>query len=187
MFCNVSRKSCPIWYDVEKYRGSSRPPMTIMRMPLARWLPKARDTHSEYEICFACPRLHWVRECAALLRCVYYITAFVNTKQMSLSASLVLIERKCVYQQLPYTQIAVLQSDRNKNYEDTHLLRSLFSCPDEFKRAVINILFYFLVNAGLRKLVWRSCRCLILCRRIRKKLEKNRKATEIIEEHVCQL
>ena len=92
-----------------------RPPITMWQMRLARWFPKATDTHSEYEIYIACPRQKSVGECAALLRCLYYITAFVNTKHMSLSASLVLIERKCVYQQLPYTQTAVLQSDSNKD------------------------------------------------------------------------
>jgi hypothetical protein len=55
------------------------------------------------------------------------------------------------------------------------------------KWAVLNILFYCLLNVGLWNFVWRSCRCLILCRKFRRKLEKNRKATEIIEEHVCQL
>jgi len=62
---------------------------------------------------------------------------------MSLNASLVLTERKCVYQQFPYTQIALLQCDHNKDWGDTHLLRSLFSCSEkngrEFQRFEENI------------------------------------------------
>ena len=92
-----------------------RTPITMWRMRFVDWIPKATDTHSEYEILVMFPRQQPVGECAALLRSVYCITAFVNTKHISISASLVLIERKCVYQQLPYTQTAVLQSDSNKD------------------------------------------------------------------------
>jgi hypothetical protein len=92
-----------------------RPPITMWRMCFVCWIPKATHTHSEYEIFVTFPRQQQVRQYAALLRSMYYITAFVNTKHMSLSARLVLIERKCFYQQFPYTQIAVLQSDRNKD------------------------------------------------------------------------
>ena len=100
---------------MEKYRGTRQATDNNVAHALCTLITKATDTHSEYEILVTFPRQQSVGECAALLRSVYYITAFVNTKHMSLSASLVLIVRKCVYQQLPYTQTAVLQSDSKKD------------------------------------------------------------------------
>jgi len=44
----VFRKSWSFWDNVEKYRIASRPEMTIRRMRIACWIPKATDTHSEY-------------------------------------------------------------------------------------------------------------------------------------------
>jgi len=78
-----------------------------------------------------------------MLICMYQITSFVNTKHISLSAGLVLIERKCFYQQFPYTQIPVLQSDHNKDWEDAHLLHSLFSGSDKFKINSIKFIILF--------------------------------------------
>jgi len=99
----------------------------------------------------------------------------------------VLTERKCVYQQFPYTQIALLQCDHNKDWEDTHLLRSLFSCAENFKMSRSDTLFYFLGNFGLGKIVWRCCWCPILCRRMRPKLEKREGNLKKFEENICQL
>jgi hypothetical protein len=43
--------------------------MTIWRVPTARWLPKATNTHTEYAIIFAFPRQQWLQERASMLRC----------------------------------------------------------------------------------------------------------------------
>jgi hypothetical protein len=39
-----------------------RPQMTIWRMRIARWIPKATNTHSEYVIIIAFPLQQWLRE-----------------------------------------------------------------------------------------------------------------------------
>ena len=38
-----------------------RPQMTIWRMRIACWIPKAKNTHSEYVIHIAFPRQQWLR------------------------------------------------------------------------------------------------------------------------------
>jgi hypothetical protein len=48
-----------------------------------------------------------------------------------------------VYRQLADTQTAVLQSDRSKDYEDAHLLRSLLSCSDKFKMSCSKCILLF--------------------------------------------
>jgi hypothetical protein len=44
-----------------------RPHMTIWRMRIAYWIPKATDTHTEYVILIAFPRQQLLRERALLL------------------------------------------------------------------------------------------------------------------------
>jgi hypothetical protein len=48
-----------------------RPPMTIWRMRIARWIPKATNTHSKYVILIAFPLQQWLHERASLLRYTY--------------------------------------------------------------------------------------------------------------------
>jgi hypothetical protein len=43
----------------------------IRRMRFACWITKATDTHSEYVILIAFPRLQWLRERATMLRYTY--------------------------------------------------------------------------------------------------------------------
>jgi len=52
----------------------SRPPMTIWRVYIACWIPKATNTHSEYVIIIAFP-LQLLHEYASVL-CYMYITFF---------------------------------------------------------------------------------------------------------------
>jgi hypothetical protein len=48
---NCLRKSCHLWDNVEKYIiEPDRPQMTIWRMRIAFWIPKATNTLSEYAI-----------------------------------------------------------------------------------------------------------------------------------------
>ena len=47
--------------------------MTIRRMRIACWIPKATDTHSEYVILFGFPLQQWLHESASVLRCTYIV------------------------------------------------------------------------------------------------------------------
>ena len=48
-----------------------RPQMTLWRMRITGWIPKATDTHSEYVIIIAFPWQQWLRERASILRYTY--------------------------------------------------------------------------------------------------------------------
>jgi len=45
--------------------------MTIWRKRIACWIPKAKNTHSEYVIRFAFPLQQWLHERASMLRYTY--------------------------------------------------------------------------------------------------------------------
>jgi len=45
-----------------------RPQMTIWRMRIVCWMPKATDTHAEYVIFIAFILQQWLQECASVLR-----------------------------------------------------------------------------------------------------------------------
>jgi hypothetical protein len=45
--------------------------MTIWRMRIACWVPKATNTHSQYVILIAFPLQQWLQERASLLRYTY--------------------------------------------------------------------------------------------------------------------
>jgi hypothetical protein len=45
-----------------------RPQTTIWRMPIACWIPKATNTHSQYVILIAFPQQQWLNERASMLR-----------------------------------------------------------------------------------------------------------------------
>jgi hypothetical protein len=48
-----------------------RPQMTIWRMRIACWIPKATNIHSEYVMLIAFPLQQWFREDASMLRYTY--------------------------------------------------------------------------------------------------------------------
>jgi hypothetical protein len=48
-----------MWKNIAE---SDRPHMTIRRMPIACWIPKAINTHSEYVIRIAFPLQQWLHE-----------------------------------------------------------------------------------------------------------------------------
>jgi hypothetical protein len=56
--------------NVEKYRliEPDRPQMTIWRMRIACWEPKATNTRSQYAIIIAFPLQQWLNEQALMLR-----------------------------------------------------------------------------------------------------------------------
>ena len=51
-----------------------KPQMTIRRMRIACWLPRATNTHSEYEILIACPLQQWLHRRASMLRYKYIVS-----------------------------------------------------------------------------------------------------------------
>ena len=55
---------------------ADRPRMTIWRMRIACWIPRATDTHPEYVILIAFPRQQWLHERALLLR--LYVIARID-------------------------------------------------------------------------------------------------------------
>ena len=57
-------------YEVKwkNFVGPGRPQMTKWRMRIARWTPKATNTHSEYVILIAFPLQRWLYERASMLR-----------------------------------------------------------------------------------------------------------------------
>ena len=57
-----------MWKDIVE---RDRPQMTIWRMRLACWIPKATNIHSEYVIFIAFPLQQWLYERASMLRYTY--------------------------------------------------------------------------------------------------------------------
>jgi len=47
------------------------PQMTILRLRIAYWIPKATNTHSNYVTIIAFPLQQWLHERATLLRYTY--------------------------------------------------------------------------------------------------------------------
>jgi len=50
-----------------------RPQMTVWRMCIACWIPKATNTLSEYVILIAFPLQQWWHERASMLRYTYFV------------------------------------------------------------------------------------------------------------------
>jgi len=50
-----------------------RPQMTIRRMRIACWIPKATNTHSKYVTLIAFPLQQWLHERASMLRYTYVV------------------------------------------------------------------------------------------------------------------
>jgi hypothetical protein len=75
MFNNFFRKSCRLWYNVERY-GAARQATddNIIRwMRIACWITKATDTHSEHVTLFFSPRQQWIPLRASVLLYTYIV------------------------------------------------------------------------------------------------------------------
>ena len=57
-----------MFQSVESMVEPDRPQMTIRRMRIACWIPKATNTHSEYVTLIAFPLQQWLHERALTLR-----------------------------------------------------------------------------------------------------------------------
>ena len=73
ILCSVTffRKSCRyeiMWKNIVE---RDRPQMTVWRMRIACWIPKAADTHTEYVILIVFPPQQWLHGRALKLRHTY--------------------------------------------------------------------------------------------------------------------
>jgi hypothetical protein len=59
---------------------TDRPQITIWRMRIACYIPKARTKHSEYVILIAFPRTHWIHERASMVRYTYIAYLVLNLR-----------------------------------------------------------------------------------------------------------
>ena len=57
-----------MWKNIVK---TDRPLMTVWRMQIAWWMPKATNIHPEYVILIAFPQQQWLHECSSVLHYVY--------------------------------------------------------------------------------------------------------------------
>jgi hypothetical protein len=55
-----------------------RPQITIWRMRIACWIPKAKNTHSQYVIFIAFPLQQWLQDRASLLRYTYCLVPYAG-------------------------------------------------------------------------------------------------------------
>jgi len=73
--------------------------MTIWRMRIACWLPKATNTHSEYVILIAFPLQQWLQERASILRHTYnaYLYYIINQQDATLAVLCLLTTTSMLY------------------------------------------------------------------------------------------
>jgi len=86
MFSNLFSEAGPFMRYVEKYyRELDRSQMTIGRMRIACWIPKAADIQWECVILIAFPRQQCLREGASMLLCTYIVCLFGAWRRQDLS------------------------------------------------------------------------------------------------------
>jgi len=68
--------NCTIYVIWKNTVEPGRPQMTVWRMHIACWIPKATNTHSEYVILIVFPLQHWLHKHASML-CYTYIASLV--------------------------------------------------------------------------------------------------------------
>ena len=93
ILCSISfffRKSCHIWDNMEKYcKTVQATDDNITRlMCIARWVPKATNTHIEYAILIAFPLQKWLHEHASSYLVPTLPAIFSTTKLMPTLKSL---------------------------------------------------------------------------------------------------
>jgi len=64
-----------MWKNVEQ---PDRPQMTVWRMRIARWIPKATHAHTEYVIITAFPVPKWLHESSSVLRYKHIACIILN-------------------------------------------------------------------------------------------------------------
>ena len=72
-------KLCRLWKNVENNCRAHKPQITIWRMRIACWIPKATNTHWEYVILIAFPLQQCLRERAAMLHYAFIVCLVVSS------------------------------------------------------------------------------------------------------------
>jgi hypothetical protein len=119
------RKSCCLWFNVEKY-GTDRQATDdniIRRMRFACWITKATDTHSQYVILIAFPRQQSLRERASILSYTY-IACLVERYLYPISIAVFNI-----------TSVVCRIANNYNNYNN----RSISLRPSRYQRLVTNV------------------------------------------------
>jgi len=75
------RKTYRLWDNMENIIERGRPQMTIRRMRVAYWIPKATNTHSQYVVLIAFPLQQWLYESPSMLRYTYMARIVVRYYQ----------------------------------------------------------------------------------------------------------
>jgi hypothetical protein len=52
--------------------------MTMWRIRIASWIPRATQTHSQYAVLIALPLQQWLHGRASMLRCIYFASLVDN-------------------------------------------------------------------------------------------------------------
>ena len=78
-----------MWKNIEQ---QDRPQMTVWRMRISRWIPKATNTHSQYVILPAFPLKQWLHERSVISRYTYI--ACVVVISVSLSGSIMELKQQ---------------------------------------------------------------------------------------------
>ena len=107
MFNNFfPRKSYRLWDNVETSVEWGRPQMTIWRMRIACWIPKATNTHSEYVILiFALQQRLHERASWLIYTCISVLLNII-----------VHLTQLCVFVGLNYSNWIVMHGMKNVNY-----------------------------------------------------------------------
>jgi len=67
ILCSTASSENTAVYEMwENIVEPDRPQMTIWRMRIACWIPKATNIHSDYVLLTAFPLQHWLYECASM-------------------------------------------------------------------------------------------------------------------------
>jgi hypothetical protein len=86
-----------------------RPQMTIWRMRIASWIPKAITKYSEYVILIAFPRTYWIHERASMVRytCIACLVLNLRTEFVGRNKTRVL----CQIPFFPYVHLMAFQQN----------------------------------------------------------------------------
>jgi len=123
-----------MWKNIAE-RG--RPQMTIWRMRIACWIPKATTTHSEYALFIACPLQQRLHERSSILRHTYFGCHSADTVDIttvheiaSLTQSVASpTDRRSSDVPLNGRTAYVIQSDSQNPLQSHYTLRHTSKCP----------------------------------------------------------
>jgi len=135
-----------MWKDIIE---QNRQQMTIWRMRIARWIPTATNTHSEYVILINFPLQKWLHKRASLLRYTY-TACLVKSRVVSSLSHLVVV---CVHyykqrRNIPYSKSPAAITSHNNRPTYTYRLFTFHFCTEIWNKEIILI---FSKNSDVRK------------------------------------